>query len=140
MITLKTPISEFVALISKSDACGEGIEWATTMMKQLGEKITMAEAFEIVAKEYQKENTTGIQWITWILKTFYKEMDAELREVYANKIEDPMTAAQLVIKNADLTEKEVAILDAKYIGILPTVTKEIQEGTITKASAVAVKP
>ena len=127
MITLKTPLKEFIELCEQKGACSNAVPW---MKSQL--KIDPRASVEKAVSIYLADKNLSETWAVWLLKNF-KDLDVNIQNMYIKKITTPMFALQLLLDCDFLSDEQDAVLKAKYEGKLPTAEKEIANSTIMTA-------
>ena len=84
--------------------------------------------------------TTSGAFAAKAFKELYDRWTPQQRTDLLNKIIDPMTAFQVYLKVADLTNAEDVILKAKFHGQLPTAEKELADGVVVRAKPTVITP
>lgn len=130
MITLKTPLKEFIELCKTKGACSDAIPWMESQLK-IDPRASVEKAVSI----YLADKNLSETWAVWLLKNF-KDLDVNIQNMYIKKITTPMFALQLLLDCDFLSDEQDAVLKAKYEGKLPTAEKEIKNGTIITAKQV----
>lgn len=127
MITLKTPLKEFIELCEQKGACSDAVPWMKSQLKN-DPSVSVAKSVSI----YLADKNLSETWAVWLLKNF-KDLDVNIQNMYIKKIRTPMFALQLLLDCDFLTDEQDAVLKAKYEGKLPTAEKEIKSSIIITA-------
>jgi len=72
-------------------------------------------------------------WGIWLLRKFGDELDIAIRKRLIIAIKDPMTAFELYLELAWLTDEEDKLLEEKFRGKLPIAEAELEKGIVKRA-------
>lgn len=128
MLTLKSPFSEYMKLLSTKTACGSITPFNDVIKKLNVEKITVDEAYDVLNKEPIPE-----LWIIWLLENLGKELGPDIRMRLFTKIVKPTTALRIFMDFVFLTDEEDIMLKKMFKGKLPTAEKEISTGVVIRS-------
>jgi hypothetical protein len=134
MLTLKSKLTEFIALCKKHEACDD--QGALTFMNKclaLDKEMTIAG----LLKHYVEDKDGDARWSEWILSQAPAELDPEVRKIFISKITDTVSAFQTYIGEAAkvFTSEEDILLKAKFEGKLPTAEKQLLTGVVCRTTA-----
>jgi hypothetical protein len=131
MLTLKSPLTDFIELCLKHEACDD--QGALTFMKkqlELDKEMTI----EGLLKHYLEDKDGDERWSPWILSKAFDELDIEVRKIFMSKMTEPLESISLVISCVKvLTPGEELILKKNYEGKLPTAEKELTTAKLSVA-------
>jgi len=74
------------------------------------------------------------------LEACYYFWDAKKRANYIEDIQDPMIAFNLYVTFKHLTDAEDTLLETKFVGLLPTAEKELDDGVVVREKLTTITP
>jgi len=93
-----------------------------------------------IIKDYALAVNDGGSSAGEVLKMKNCALSAKDRSELIKKVVDPLEAFEVYLAVADLTDAEDALLEAKFVGKLPTAEKELADGDVERAKPTAITP
>jgi len=133
MIELKSKLADYIQALKASGACGPVVDWHDAVLKEHPEYTV-----EDLGHLFTNKEDFDDGWAFWVFELMGKEMAEDFRLYTIGLIKSPKWCVELLQTCDYFSEKEHALLKAKYTGKLPTVEKEIWDGKVVLQTAKAV--
>lgn len=123
LFTLDSKVSEFLEYSKQFTPCQEAFDWA------LGEWPPDSTLRDVLPTIWDKTEN----WFLWGIKVLGHLFDADLLDIWLDRLITPQLALQVYMDCPFLTDEHDNKLRAVYQGKLPTSEKKIADGDVIRA-------
>jgi len=135
------PFEDAVGLWSNDPAlANDRFVWAMASFYLVGEELSpyMYGIHLAIIKEEALAANDGGYYALDVLRNC--SLISKDRTELINKITDAMCAFHAYLMIADLTDAEDTLLETKFVGLLPTAEKELDDGVVVRKKLTAITP